>query len=376
MKILLINIQYYPYIEGGAEISTQKLAEELAKKNEVYVLCDGEVENGPENINGVIVYRTSVRISYNNIFAKALTRNFKVQCGGRIRNIISIISPDIIHTNNLHEFSVIVWKIATELRIPIVHTLRDYSLMEKHLLWYEVQTNKYCTKYVTAVTAPSKYTLCKFVEEGFFSKTRIRVAIPNAIDFSNSDWEQCAKRKNISSGCVSFAYCGRFSKDKGIDWLIKVFSNLKYENARLHLFGKGELDEISIGILKRNHRIVNHGFCDEETLREELKKCDVVIVPSLWDEPFGRTILDGYRMACPVICTARGGMPEIVEHEKTGYLVSSETDAALLEAMEYFCNSEKIVQMLPNVEEKLQEYTISKQVESFYKIYSQCLQAE
>ena len=38
MKILMINIQYYPNIEGGAEISTQKLAEGLVKTNDVSVL--------------------------------------------------------------------------------------------------------------------------------------------------------------------------------------------------------------------------------------------------------------------------------------------------------------------------------------------------
>lgn len=41
MKICLLNIAYYPNVEGGAEVSTQKLAEAFAKEHRVYVICTG-----------------------------------------------------------------------------------------------------------------------------------------------------------------------------------------------------------------------------------------------------------------------------------------------------------------------------------------------
>ena len=374
MKIAIINIQYYPFVEGGAEISTQKLAEQLAKDNQVCVICHGTFGYKTEVINGVTVYRTPVRVNYNNIILKACTRNYKLQCRREIKQILQEISPDIIHTNNLHEFSVIVWKIAYDLNIPIIHTLRDYSLLDNHLLWYEIYTNKIFSRYVSAVTAPSNFTLCKFIQKGMFSKAKIKSVVPNAIDFFLEEWDILAeKRKHNNNNTFNFAYCGRFSEEKGINWLIDIFHKINNKNAYLHLFGKGEITEESENILANCGNIINHGFCNEAILRKELERCDVIIVPSLWDEPFGRVVLDAYRMVCPVICTARGGLVEIVDDRKTGYLVKTETNSELIEAVNYFCDRQRIIDTFPYIRMKLQKFSIKKQAETFVSIYKQCL---
>ena len=58
----------------------------------------------------------------------------------------------------------------------------------------------------------------------------------------------------------------------------------------------------------------------KETL-EEMKKALVVIVPSRWQEPFGRVALEALMLGTPVIASRRGGLAEIVSNGKTGILV-------------------------------------------------------
>ena len=111
MKIALLNIQYYPNIEGGAEISVQKLAEKLALNNDVYVLCDGIFNGFETKVNNVTVVRMPARIEYKNKIERIFTRSFKIQCYKQLKEILQIIKPDVLHTNNLHAFSVIVWKV-------------------------------------------------------------------------------------------------------------------------------------------------------------------------------------------------------------------------------------------------------------------------
>ena len=130
MKIALLNIQYYPNVEGGAEISTQKLAEELAKSNDVYVIADGEYTGQYKIVNNVKVIRMPARIQYHNKIERVLTRCYKIQCYKLLKHILQEIQPDVLHTNNLHDFSVIVWKVAHELKTPVIHTLRDYTLLK------------------------------------------------------------------------------------------------------------------------------------------------------------------------------------------------------------------------------------------------------
>ena len=52
-----------------------------------------------------------------------------------------------------------------------------------------------------------------------------------------------------------------------------------------------------------------------------LSCADVAVVPSRWDEAFGFTVIEAMAAGLPVIATAVGGIPEIVDHEKTGLLV-------------------------------------------------------
>lgn len=55
-----------------------------------------------------------------------------------------------------------------------------------------------------------------------------------------------------------------------------------------------------------------------ETL-EKVKEASVVVVPSRWQEPFGRVALEAIMLGTPVVATSRGGLTEIVEDTMTGY---------------------------------------------------------
>lgn len=62
----------------------------------------------------------------------------------------------------------------------------------------------------------------------------------------------------------------------------------------------------------------------------EIRRAFVVIVPSRWQEPFGRVALESLMIGIPVIVTNKGGLPEIVDHNITGY-VAEPTVASLRE---------------------------------------------
>lgn len=60
--------------------------------------------------------------------------------------------------------------------------------------------------------------------------------------------------------------------------------------------------------------------------------CDAVLVPS-WEEPFGRTVIEGMAMARPVIATTIGGPAEIITHGRNGLLVPPRDTEALAAAI-------------------------------------------
>ena len=74
------------------------------------------------------------------------------------------------------------------------------------------------------------------------------------------------------------------------------------------------------------------GWVSPEKVPELINTATIVLMPSRW-EGFGLVALEAGLMARPVIATCVGGLPEVVAHEETGFLVQSENSRALAEAI-------------------------------------------
>jgi glycosyltransferase involved in cell wall biosynthesis len=60
-------------------------------------------------------------------------------------------------------------------------------------------------------------------------------------------------------------------------------------------------------------QVVFTGFIDYQDMPSYLKAADVVVVPSMWEEPFGLTVLEAMAAGVPLIATRCGGIPEVCE---------------------------------------------------------------
>jgi len=139
MKVMVINSLYYPNIIGGAEKSTQVIVENLKKFDIEPVVLTVSDKEKVEYVNGVKVYyiqHSNVYWSYHSKTKKNILKifwhifslyNFSIL--KRVNKIIKEENPDIVHTNNLSEFTVGLWRIIKKNKIPLLHTLRDYSLL-------------------------------------------------------------------------------------------------------------------------------------------------------------------------------------------------------------------------------------------------------
>ena len=51
------------------------------------------------------------------------------------------------------------------------------------------------------------------------------------------------------------------------------------------------------------------------------KISDIIVMPSQWEEPFGRVAAEAGAASKPIVASNIGGIPEIIEHGKNGFLV-------------------------------------------------------
>ena len=76
----------------------------------------------------------------------------------------------------------------------------------------------------------------------------------------------------------------------------------------------------SIGDEDRERPIIDHknhhelGFLKHKEVLKFLNKSEIAVVPSRWEEPFGRTALESSSRACATIISNRGGLPETTDH--------------------------------------------------------------
>ena len=59
--------------------------------------------------------------------------------------------------------------------------------------------------------------------------------------------------------------------------------------------------------------IVFTGFVNYQQIPSFLKMADIAVVPSMWEEPFGLTVVEAMAAGLPLITTRSGGIPEICE---------------------------------------------------------------
>lgn len=390
MKILIVNTYYYPNMIGGTENSVKILAENLYDDgNEVAIYSvDNNERFEIENINNVKIYRGNAGKYQIENLKNTNTKRIKkirnkileinnITAKKEIRKVIEDFKPDIIHTNNLFGISNIIWKIAKEeYNIPIVHTLRDYWMLypivskEKlsKMLFQPFMRKR--TKYVDVVTAPSNYTLNKFISAGYFKNSK-KQCVVNAIDININESREIIKEKNNRNNeDIKFMYVGMLTENKGIKNLLQAFSNIDDDKISLHIYGQGVLKEFVKSKEKEDNRIKYYGQLSKNDLKNEWIKNDVLIVPSIWEEPFGRVVIEGNQYGLPVIGANRAGIQEIISNIHTGETYKYDSIKELTEKIKYFKKRENIKKYYNIIIDNIEKYSVKNQIEEFLNLYN------
>ena len=115
-----------------------------------------------------------------------------------------------------------------------------------------------------------------------------------------------------------------FKKDKNITFVGKLNISKGYDiyrDAIIKILDEfNDWNAFSIGDEKRNRPVIEHlkhkdlGYLTHKKVLKFLQKSEIAVVPSRWEEPFGRTSLESSSRACATIISNRGGLPETTDH--------------------------------------------------------------
>jgi glycosyltransferase involved in cell wall biosynthesis len=359
MRVLHVNTLFAPYRVGGAERSV-----ELIRNGQIEAGIDAHVLTlqPPRTFHkSVPVTEESniVRIALRNIywphvgnppmFARLFWHaidDFNVTMIPSISRALRSIRPDIIHTHGVSGFSSALWWAARSMNIPIAHSTRDFYLScprqtrfkngsscTKTCLGCRVLSvrRRKLTRLVDAFLPISHYMKSHHLDLGMFGKAKVARVIPNCFDESLMPLEPDHAQKE---GKLRIGYLGRMVEHKGVNVLLDALRQLQSRSYTCVFAGLGEPDYVrELEVSANDMPVVFSGFMEPAAFYRE---CDVVVVPSIWNEPFSRVAVDALRCGVPVLCGNHAGTVDVVEDGVSGFQYDAWNSKALADKLRLF----------------------------------------
>lgn len=154
---------------------------------------------------------------------------------------------------------------------------------------------------------------------------------------------------------IKFLFIGRPSVYKGFNVLINALSHIDESDWTLTVIGDFQnlkniySKNISFVGKKNNNEVANF-----------LRNSDVVIIPSLY-ETFGNVALEAMACAKPIIASRTGGLIELIDDSKNGFLVEPNNVIELRDTINYFIHN-------PNIHKSMGENSFKKSKKYYWHI--------
>lgn len=408
MKILLVN--KYHYVKGGSETYYFGLAKLLqAHGHEVIYFAMADEKNIPCEQEKFFVSN----VDFNGKTSKMQ----KVKAGFRVlysfeakKSISALIEqehPDVVHINLVHRhITLSIVRAIRKYNIPIVLTVHDLNCVCPN---HEMLSNgkvcelclhgKYsnciknkCMKGSTVKSAlaaieavnyrrmkiyddidlfitPSEFYKKKFEESGI-----IHSEIKHMKNFLPVD--TVYSYDNPDKGYL--LYFGRISEEKGVLTLVKAVEKL-LSDIPLYILGTGPVeDEVKAYIDEKNlgDKVKMLGFKSGGELKKYVAEAKCIILPSEWYENGPYAIMEAMSQGKPVIVSNYGGLPEIVEDGKTGFICKPFDSDDLKGCIEKVCalSPDKYRQMGINaVNAAKSDFDPEKYIEKLTQLYKRLI---
>jgi glycosyltransferase involved in cell wall biosynthesis len=187
--------------------------------------------------------------------------------------------------------------------------------------------------------------------------------------------EEAEKGKRIL--CVA-----RYTKQKRLDSLINALALLKKEDLSFQaiLIGEGEEEEDLKRMIENralSHEVTLLPLMSQDKLSHYYRESDVVVLPSV-DEGFGLVLVEAQLCQTPVVGADSGGIPEIIDPEKTGLLFPPGNAEALAGSIKRILTQRELARKLASkaCQEARNKFSPENIAGAFVNIYDSLINKE
>jgi len=326
-KILVSVRNFYPII-GGAELSMYTLLNRLSKDNEVHVISNG-LSNNEITKDGLHIHERAAAINIPQFWQIRTYMECK-KWVSLLDNFVSENKPDIILTQL--EFALPSVEIAQKYNIPSVLFIRDYSHFCPIGFVNGTNCNRACWRCSPNMNS-RLYNTLKFGQDFLqypFTRKLLKwsektvkgadsvIANSQFLSTLTKNWFDVDTEyiypfinfKSVQSNTHDGTFITMIRPDllKGV----KIFLDIAKKMPHIRFLCVGRIPKYFEfkSELENTKNIVYLGWTNN--MGDVYSKTKLLLVPSIWPEPFGRVCVEAMVNGIPPIVSNRGGLPEVV----------------------------------------------------------------
>ncbi|MFH1896384.1 MAG: glycosyltransferase family 4 protein [bacterium] len=180
-------------------------------------------------------------------------------------------------------------------------------------------------------------------------------------------------QENLPNDKPLILYAGRIFKEKGVDQLIRAVALLK-QDFRLVICGAGWDKERCARIVKElglDSRVTFAGSVPQKELLEYYQQAEVVVVPSVWPEPFGLIGIEAYQYGKPVVGFDSGGISEWLKNGKNGFLVEGLNISQMAQKIDLLLKDKDLAQKMGQAGKAMvaEEFTFKGHIKRLEEVF-------
>ena len=237
--------------------------------------------------------------NYVNIDLKSIKSKFKSTTNEYCEKLIKKININNFDLIEIHNRPLILYKLVKKINCSFIFYFHNDPLSMKGSK--SISERLFILKNVKKVIFISEW-----VKSRFFENIDSKLSTNTEVIYHSVNKQPKIKKEKL------ITYVGKLNHSKGYDIYSDAVVKILDEFSEWKALSIGDEERRSIYLNHKNHKEL--GFLSHKKTMAMFNKSEIAVVPSRWEEPFGRTALEASSRGCATIISNRGGLTETTDH--------------------------------------------------------------
>ena len=237
--------------------------------------------------------------NYVNIDLKSIKSKFKSTTNEYCEKLIKQININNFDLIEIHNRPLILFKLIKKINSRFIFYFHNDPLSMKG-------SKSISERLFILKNAKKVIFISEWVKSRFFENIDSKLSTNTEVIYHSVNKQPKIKKEKL------ITYVGKLNHSKGYDIYSDAVVKILDEFSEWKALSIGDEERRSIYLNHKNHKEL--GFLSHKKTMAIFNKSEIAVVPSRWEEPFGRTALEASSRGCATIISNRGGLTETTDH--------------------------------------------------------------